>query len=413
MKKNFTLPVILLFYLSTITAQIDQVSVGASYSQQAYYSVSTGEVEVVENEAWDIAFSAAGQQDAGIFLNESVSFMAAPLQVFLADTEDWSLPLTDTDVFTDDVTLHNPETNWTEGAMNTVRDETSPFDYGWGVYNPQTNIVEGTKIYVIKKRDGSFIKFRVDNLSGGIYSFRYANLDGSSESSFEIDKSNANGALVHFSFDTEDKVDMPTDYDLIFQRYTTALDAGDGSFIEYTVTGVLLAPDVKAVSVDGVDPSNVNESDYTDQYSSLMTTIGHDWKSFDFQSGWLIDEDRTYFIKTAVGDIYQITFFDFEGSSTGITTLEKTLITSVSTSDTPRLDHSLKLYPNPTTEYFMIDMMTETPLEISILDNSGRLINVVKTISNSPVSVSNLSSGIYNISINSSEFIKSSRLIIK
>ena len=89
------------------------------------------------------------------------------------------------------------------------------------------------------------------------------------------------------------------------------------------------------------------------------------------------------------------------------------MITSVSTSDTPRLDHSLKLYPNPTTEYFMIDMMTETPLEISILDNSGRLINVVKTISNSPVSVSNLSSGIYNISINSSEFIKSSRLIIK
>ena len=86
MKKNFTLPVILLFYLSTITAQIDQVSVGASYSQQAYYSVSTGEVEVVENEAWDIAFSAAGQQDAGIFLNESVSFMAAPLQVFLVDT---------------------------------------------------------------------------------------------------------------------------------------------------------------------------------------------------------------------------------------------------------------------------------------------------------------------------------------
>jgi len=136
-------------------------------------------------------------------------------------------------------------------------------------------------------------------------------------------------------------------------------------------------------------------------------------KSFDFQSGWLIDEDRTYFIKTAVGDIYQITFFDFEGSSTGITTLEKTLITSVSTSDTPRLDHSLKLYPNPTTEYFIIDMITETPLEISILDNSGRLINVVKTISNSPVSVSNLSSGIYNISINSSEFIKSSRLIIK
>ena len=56
--------------------------------------------------------------------------------------------------------------------------------------------------------------------------------------------------------------------------------------------------------------------------------------------------------------------------------------------------------------------MTETPLQISILDNSGRLLNVVETISNSPVSVSNLSPGIYNISIHSSEFITSSRLII-
>ena len=109
----------------------------------------------------------------------------------------------------------------------------------------------------------------------------------------------------------------------------------------------------------------------------------------------------------------KITFFDFEGSSTGITTLERTLITSVSTSDAPWLDHSLTLYPNPTTEYFMIDIMTETPLQISILDNSGRLLNVVETISNSPVSVSNLSPGIYNISIHSSEFITSSRLIIK
>ena len=157
MIKIFTLTLLSACCMSIINAQIDQISVGPNYSEQAYYSLSTGAIETVSNESWDIAFSAEGQQDAGVILNESVTFMSTPMQVFLADTDDWAETINSTNLFVDSVSLHNPDINWTEGAFNTVKDPSSPFDFGWGAYNPQTNIVEGTKIFVIKKRDASFV----------------------------------------------------------------------------------------------------------------------------------------------------------------------------------------------------------------------------------------------------------------
>lgn len=413
MKKIFTLSIFTLLITSFLAAQIDQISVGPSYSQQAYYSLSTGEIETVTNEAWDISFSAIGQQDAGIFFNESATFMSAPLKVFLSDSQNWLEEITNTESYVDSVALQNPDLNWTEGAFNTVKDPSSQLDYGWGMYNPQTNTIEGNKVFVIKKRNGSFFKMQVESLSGGIYIMNYADLDGNNEKTYEINKADAENGMVHFSFATDDVVEMPTNYDLIFQRYTTPLDAGDGSFIEYTVTGVLLANGTEAVLVDGVDPTSVIESDYDDQYSTLPTTIGHSWKSFSFSSGWLIDEDRTHFVKTADSEIYQLTFYDFEGSSTGITTLERTFITSVSTEEEISSDISISIFPNPTTDYFSVKSAEDFNLNITITNISGQVIKRLETSTNNKISVIGLPLGIYNISIQLPGLITTKKLVVK
>ncbi|MFT6337896.1 MAG: hypothetical protein ACI86M_002263 [Saprospiraceae bacterium] len=413
MKRIFTLITLTYLFTASICAQIDQISVGPSYSQQAYYSLSTGETEIVANDAWDISFSAIGQQDAGVFFNESTSFMSAPMQVFVTDITDWSEDIVSTETYVDSVALYNPENNWTEGAFNTVKDPTSQLDYGWGAYNPQTNTVEGTKVFVIKKRDGSFFKMQVESLSGGTYTMNYADLDGSNEITYEINKADAENGMIHFSFATDDIVEMPTDYDLIFQRYTTPLDAGDGSFIEYTVTGVLLANGTEAVLVDGVDPTSVIESDYDDQYTSLPTTIGHSWKYFDFSIGWVIDEDRTQFVKTADNDIYQLTFYDFEGSSTGITTLERTFITSVSTKEQTISDIRLAVFPNPTTDYFHVESEEDFTINITISNMSGQVIKRLESRTNTKTSVIELPLGIYNVSIQSPESITIKRLVVR
>jgi hypothetical protein len=241
----------------------------------------------------------------------------------------------------------------------------------------------------------------------------YADLDGNNEKTYEINKADAENGMIHFSFATDDVVEMPTNYDLIFQRYTTPLNAGDGTFIEYTVTGVLLANGTEAVLVDGVDPISVSESDYDDQYSTIPTTIGHSWKSFDFSSGWVIDEDRTHFVKTADSEIYQLTFYDFEGSSTGITTLERTFITSVSTEEEMISDISVAVFPNPTTDYFSVKSAEDFTLNITITNMSGQVIKRLESSTNKKISVIGLPLGIYNISIQLPGLITTKKLVVR
>lgn len=400
MNRIFTILMIIVVVPSTIMAQIEQVSIGQGYSQQAYYNLETGDVELIANDAWDIAFSAFGQQDAGVFINESSTFMAQPQLAFLSSTIDWSTEIVNTEVFVDSLALYNPEKNWKEGAFNTIKeDEFSPFDFGWGQYNPQTNTVEGKSIFVIKQRDGNFIKFHIESLAGGVYSIIYADLDGNNEYSYEINKQDAINGMVHFSFATNDIVEMPLEYDLIFQRYSTPLDAGDGLLIPYTVTGVLLSSTTEAALIDGVDPTNIDILDYVDDLSSNPLEIGHEWKSFDFNLGWVIDEDRTHLIKDKSGKLYQLTFLDFEGSSTGTSTLEKTIVGTVSSIDNELQSYDFQVFPNPTSEYFSINSKTGQSFELEIYDINARLIKTLISTSNEKIFVGDMPQGTYYIRI--------------
>ncbi len=409
-----TLTIFLLMLLGLpLMSQVDQVSIGASYTQQAYYKISTGEVTQVPNDAWDISFSSAGIQDGGVFINESASLTETPLKVFLSTETDWATAITDLSPFVDSMVLYNPEVSWTQGAFNSIRNPNMPFDYGWGNYNPMSNSVQGDKIFVIQKRDESYIKFQIQQLIGEDYTFRYADLDGSNEVSYTISKNLSEGvSLVYFSFETGDMVDLPTDYDLIFHRYTTPLADDDGVFIPYNVTGVLLAPNTEAAIADGVDPATVMESDYTDQYTDSLKVIGHDWKIFDFVSDWMIDENRAQFVRTSEGDVYKIVFFDYEGAMTGTTTLEKTLVGTSSTVDQSIEELGLSIYPNPSTDFITIEGQQDD-IRVFIYDSSSSLIQTENiTQSSQKINLQDYQSGMYYILIQGKDYITSQPLII-
>ena len=362
------------FFSAGFAQEIEQVSTGASYSLQAYYTLETGDVQQVTNEDWDLAFSNDGVTDAGVFLNESAAFMQNTLALYVSDKSDWSEPITDVSVFTEEARLYNPKDNWIEGAFNSVASESDPLDYGWGFYNPQNFAVEGNKIYVVEQRSGSFLKLQIQRLVDGEYQFRYARLDGSNEVSAVVSKNDHAGKrLIFYSLRDQEVVDVPiSSADLIFKRYYAPLDDGTGSTLQYNVTGVLLAPGTEAVVADGVDPEIVMESDYADQYSAVPTVIGHDWKEFDFSAGWQLDFDRVHFVKTREGDIYKVYFFDFEGSSTGITTLEKTYLTTVNNAEVLEENTAIKLFPNPAQHQIQIEGL-EPGAEVQIFDNAGQL----------------------------------------
>lgn len=368
--RTFLPLLILLLSSQTHAQQVDEISIGQGYSNQTYYYLESGKTTQIANDAWDIAFSNVGQTDAGVFINESASYSATPLKLFLAETTDWEDSI-DSSIFTDNKVLLNKEQNWTEGAFNTIKDDSNPFDFGWGKYNSSTHVITGDRIFVIKLRDESFIKLEISKLNNGEYTFRYANLDGTNEKQGAIQKSlDSDEKLLYFSFTTNEKVSMPTKHDLVFQRYSTPIMTSDGQVVDYTVTGVLLGVDTKVAVAKDVNVNTVNESDYQDQYTDLVSAIGYDWKSFT-GSGWSLDPNRVQFIKTKNNDVYIVQFIDFEGSSTGTTSIKKT---KLEVSSTTKLDTPvLQIYPNPANEYLIIEGI-ENNTKVDIIDQAGKII---------------------------------------
>lgn len=409
---------ILLFSLAFILsngllfAQVQEVSVGPAYTQQAYYSFSTGETQVISNDAWDIAFTNQGGQDAGVLINESGSLGGETLSLFLSASTEWADTIIDDGQFVDSLRLYNTEDSWSEGAFNSIKDTADVFDYGWGAYNPTSHAVEGSKVFVIKLRNGDLKKFQVTDLTSGTYSFRYANLDGSEEIVSAISKSSdSNQALMLYSLSTGEEVDFPSDFDLVFQRYTTDLDAGDGTTVSYTVTGVLSGPNVEVAEASGVDPTTVNEGDYSEEYVSDLTAIGHDWKSFDFALGWVINQELAYFVKTASGEKYKLVFYDFEGSSTGTVTFEITEVISSSVQSQFTSDSRIEIYPNPFVNHISIGTDSAISTNYQFFDISGKVLMTGSFVGTKDLQLGHLSDGPYVLRLIQGDVITTRRIV--
>lgn len=305
-----------------------ELACGANYSQQAYYRFDDDQTVKLGNGSWDILLTAVGFQDAGIFLNESSSSSFTDpqpeLELWLAPTNDFNDPI-DPSALTQ--RRYNDEKGWLYGALNAERNPANPFDYGWGAYNPATNRVTGNRLFVLKLRDGSYRKLSIDSLVISTYHLRWAKLDGSDVQTLAIDKKQHGAAGFAFVSLAEGKVlsGAPQGWDLFWGRYTTPLDDGQGGILEYNVTGVLSGPGIAVAEADSVDPLEVDF--YAGGYDKLLspdpTTIGSDWKTYDFAKGWIVDSDRVFFVRTRDQHVWRMVIVDFEGISTGNMVFEK------------------------------------------------------------------------------------------
>ncbi len=412
MNKLFTL--IFVLGISQLMAQIEQVSVGPSYSLQAYYSLNSGEHFTLENTAWDIAFSNVGQIDGGIFINESSSFSGEPIRVFNTDITEWEKVFDFTDYVNEDALL-NAEEDWSEGAFNTVKDTTNPFHYGWGAYNPSNHMITGDKVYIIQKRDGTYLKFMMISLAQGTFNFRYANLDGTNEVEGSVSKdTDSSHPYILYSFDSQSVVAFEDEFDLIFQRYSTPLDAGGGELIPYTVTGTLVSKGVEAVAAIGVDPETINHEDYLAGLNANPKEIGHGWKFFDLTTGWAIFQDIVYFVKDRNNELFKLTFIDFEGSSTGLATLKKESLGIISsTEEESQFSTKVNVYPNPVEDRLFVDIKDIRDVTIRVYTKDGRLVLNKNLNANGYIDVQNFDSGLYYVNINSSTYSESYKILVK
>jgi hypothetical protein len=371
---------------AALVAQETQIiTTGPGYQAQSYFRLSDGEEETVSNSAWDIAFSIYGTDDAGVFINESSgSSMGQPqpvIQLFQALTLEFN-EVPDS-VFILDYPLLNPEDNWATGAFNTLRNPDNPDDRGWGLFNPATQAVEGDMIYVVKLRNGQFRKLQVQSLAGGVYTFRYARLNGADEVTVTIDKADFPGqTLAYYNLTTHAVADVEPDngFDLLYCRYIALiLNPGTGGYEPYQVTGILSGLGVEVAKADGVDPETVDYADWADSLSTRLDVVGHDWKAFS-GSGWALDPDRVYFVRTADDHVWKLHFTAFGGSTNGTATFEKTDLGIILSADDPDMP-GLKtlLYPNPAGDvvYVVLDNTNGTAPQghLVICDITGRIIH--------------------------------------
>lgn len=395
----------MLISLSTTIAQESFVEVtqGAGYANEAYYTLGTGSVTVVPVDQWDIAFT--GGTSANLMINEGAASSGGQLGLYrLPDAYSFGDTLQPGWA---EARLYNAESGEVAGAFSRVASPANPFDLGWGIYDPISHTVSNGPTYMIQERDSSWLKFRIQTLAQGQFIFEYAELDGADHMIDTIDtRGDAARAMIHYSLRDQRVVDeIPAQWDLVFTRYTTPLDDGEGNVLDYLVTGVLQAPGVEVAEVQTLDPATRTYDATQDSFQQDLDVIGYDWKSFDLQTfQFSIDPERLFFVKNREGEIWKIQFIDFEGSSTGVSVFTAARQDVVSSTTSFTTAYRVEVFPNPVADQFTIDWETGAPdirVAWRLLDAQGRLSRqgVLLPQGRQYVDVSALTAGTYFLQI--------------
>ncbi len=409
MKRIFTL-LSSIFIITSIFAQTNvDVVTGENYADEVYYSFDNDILKTAPRNTWDIAFN-TNQMSVSVLANNGAGMMVYTWNNGTID--DWE---------TADTTgmawkpLYNSLEDWEYGAFNDNTDTSSVFDYGWGIYNIASHNVTGDSIFILQLSDGSYKKFAIEqkNAIQNVWTFKYANLDGTSDTTIVLDTDDYDAeSFVHFSITNDMVVEQqPSErWQLLFTRY---YDYN----IPYYVTGVLTNAGVRVQQVNGV-----SQADYTAYSTSMMndtiSEIGSDWKSFNMGSfQYEVADDVVYFVQDTAGtdnSVWKLYFTGFGGSTDGTYSFVKTKMNPTAVNDIS--DKSLVVYPNPAKNELNIIHDFYGATDISIYNISGqrvlnRQVKEKAGLNKQTLNISSLPSGIYNAKVSSGNSSRSVKFV--
>lgn len=379
----------------------DVVSINPGYTNQVFYSMPNGEVSNISNTDWDLAFQIAGFQ-ATIQINGKNN-----VRLFKSgfSANDWSniIPLDTTGQLTPANELFNRDTSLWAGAFNITRDTNNIFDLGWGTYDFVTHAVTGDSLFFMKLPNNTWKKVWIQVLQNGTYTFVHANLDGSNETTVNVNKQNFQGKnFGYYSFATNTVFDRePNKYtwDLMFSQYMSSMP------LTYKVTGVLANDSVFTAKAYPVDVNSVTP--WGLGFNNYSNNIGYTWKTFDLNSNqWLIEDSTVYYVYGRAGGLWKLVFTNFSGASSGTFEFYKEFVSStgVNENDSPVL---LGAYPNPASDLIQLTLYVERPTAddlVMITDMRGALVSKLPLTNQSglftqAIAVDHLPTGIYNIRV--------------
>lgn len=418
MKKIILLISVFIICISTaLMAQVSQtVTINPGYHDQVYYSMQNGASPAVDNTNWDLGFQLRGFS-ASIIANEKNG-----VKVYRSNKSisSWaSMTAADTvGILNDTYRLHNSDISWDLGALSATFDTSNAFDLGWGVYDFVTHAVTGDSLFFIQLSTGDYKKLWIESLTGGIFYFRWADLDGANEITATLDKVNFPSKYFGFySITNNTWIDREPvtfkQWDLLFTQYLAITP------ITYMVAGVLANDSVfiaKAYPVDvaAVSPSGQN-------YSMDMNTIGYNWKTYDFANNvWNIEDSLVYFVQDRSLGMWKVIFTGFGGSATGTYDFTKEFLGTVGVEENS-FNPILSVYPNPASESMNIviaNTSANANAVVKVINMLGAEEKTVAVELNAPlntvsVNVSDLHPGIYLLNIEQNGKTSTQRFVVR
>lgn len=398
MKRNCVFLLLTSFFICCISlisfAQTaDSVLLGSGSAQACFYRLADGQKTMTTFTDWHLsvsvrpsAFPSNPLPGTTIRINEAFG-----TNVYIIPSQlppDFATPL-DTAGFSGWSRLHDSETQLNLGALNTTRNLSNPFDFGWGVYNSSTKNVVGDSLFLITGPNGLCKKVWIEQLVWDtMWVIKTCNIDGSSPYTFQISKKQYNTKnFVYLDISQSllmDKEPNKTEWDLLFLKYMSPASQG-GTTILYGVTGVWSNEGTLVDQISGVSSQTAQPDG---QYSSMLSEIGFDWKSYDGSTmSYVIPDTLTYFVKDRQNQVFRLNFTAYSGNSSGriYFNISPYAASNVVENNLPLV----RLFPVPASDRLMVDGLTAiTPC----YDLSGK---EVMTLQNGENNLSALPAGMY------------------
>ena len=395
--------------LCTIAQETIDVSMGAGYTSEVYYKLDTQTAITFQADSWDVAFLRNDDFNLSVRVNDGID-----IKVFEVANTPEQYGSVDVSNQNDWVELVNGNTNWEDGAFMQ-----GSATFGFGEYNPATNHVEGTIIYVLQYDDGSYRKMIIEDYFGA-YTFKYATWDGSTWSSdttaIVANTSNPDNRYNYYSLqNNQEVVAEPSEdnWDFVFRKYTSFINPPGQN---YVVSGALHNPNVTVAQNQETSDADPNGLDYLEE----INTIGYDWKSFT--GTWNIDSDQKYYVKYDNNTVYRMYFTDFGGSASGDLSFVLQDVTDLLGFESVGENLSFGMYPNPSldgtiTIVYENKNTTAVTNTIRIYAVNGAQVYETTTLNNNgffnkQLDLSFLDSGMYVLQFDSGNTTISKKLIL-
>lgn len=395
MKKYILIPFLIITLIAQSQTVKDSVSMGAVYANEIYYSLKNGQVGQSAINNWDIAHTTI-KTDNNIRANHinGVELMLYPK----GDTSKWSS--FDTSGWKTWKKLYNNIEKREKGAFVIAVNSMNAWDFGWGVYDQTSHSVIGDSIYLFITGTGGNKTFKklwiVKQPSNGSLVFRYANLDGSKDTTVTLMNSGIARNYDFYHIRTNNEVLREpgrSNWDISFTRYyAPTLNPQTLKYDMYPVMGVEGNRFVKIARVQGI-PNTTALNSLQSYIGPLntdadnLTRIGSDWKNFNQGlNAWKITDSLSYFIKDSIGNYYHLHFTRFDGSATGKIVFNKTLLQAYTIKQRNSQNFKLTVYPNPSVNgkvSFLFDSEFFINGNLTISDITGRTIQTSKVINES------------------------------